>query len=206
MVTARVLLVATALALAGCATPVRAQSPWGPPAASRYSAPAYDEGYRRGVQFGEQDGRRSAPFNFSIVLDYRQGDGGYRSSYGPRDRYRDQFRIGFEAGYRSGYERFGRNRVAPGPPPWSSGRGNAYGRDYGRNDLALNQGYNDGYAEGLKDGRSRHRDNPTAESRYRNGDRGYERWYGARDVYRVNYRRAFIDGYETGYRESWRYR
>jgi hypothetical protein len=209
---ARVLVVATALALAGCATPLRAQGPWGPPAASRYAGAAYGEGYRSGERFGQQDGQRGATFNFSILADYRRGDRGYRSQYGARDRYRQDFRVGFGAGYRAGYERFARNRAyrVPAPPVYSRDRGavygggNVYGRGYAGSDPTLNQGYNDGYEEGLNDGRKGHRDNPTAESRYHSADRGYERAYGPKDIYRSNYRRAFIEGYETGYREGWR--
>ena len=214
MTAARVLVIATALALAGCGARLGAQGPWGPPVSSRYAGAAYNQGYQRGEALGAQDARRGAPFNFGILNDYRRGDRGYRSQYGARDRYREQFRIGFEAGYRAGYERFARGGAyrRGGPPVYSPGRGNVYGRSnaYGRGgagyDLASNHGYNDGYEEGLEDGRKGHRDNPTAESRYRSGDHDYDRSYGPKDVYRANYRRAFIDGYETGYRQVGGYR
>jgi hypothetical protein len=207
MLTARSLTLVSALVLAAPAVRLDAQVPRGP-STSTYAQTAYNEGYRRGERVGEDHGRRGAAFNFSIDVDYRRGDVGWSAQFGSRDRYRQDFRVGFEAGYRSGYERFRGNRGF-GPPV--SPRGRAFGRGeygYGVNtrDVALNNGFNDGYEEGLNDGRKRHRDDPIAESRYRNADRGYDRWYGPRDAYRANYRRAFIEGYETGYRDGWSYR
>jgi len=173
-------------------------------AQSRFEQPnrrvAHDEGYRRGVAAGERDGRDRHPFNFSIVVDFRNGDAGYRREYGDRDRYRSDFRIGFEAGYREGFARFG--VVDRSGPPYGLARGHRGGGS----DLAWDNGYRDGYAEGLNDGRSRHRNSPGDESRYRNGDRGYERWYGSKDAYRATYRDGFWEGYEQGYTNGWRYR
>ena len=70
-------------------------------------------------------------------------------------------------------------------------------------DVAFDNGFNDGYREGAIDGRSRHRDDPIAESRYRNATRGYDRFYGPVDRYKLSYREGFVQGYERGYRESW---
>ena len=192
---ARVFAFISALVLAAPAAGL-AQGRFGPPAASSYNRFGYEEGYRRGERAGQDDGRRGVVFNFSITNDYRRGDMGYRSQYGTRDRYRIDFRVGFEAGYRSGYGRFGRN----------TNNGWARGRDRGRYDLAGGHGFEDGYEEGLNDGRRRHTNDPRDESWYRDGDRGYERYYGSRELYRVNYRRAFIEGYEAGYRDGWSYR
>ena len=202
MMTARCLALVSALMLAVPAARLDAQVLRGP---SSLSGPAYDEGYRRGERVGQEDGRRGASFNFGIALDFRRGDIGWTARFGSRDRYRDDFRVGFEAGYRSGFERFrAAGRVAP---PFASRDRVAGGFGYGTTrDLASSNGFNDGYQEGVSDGRNRHRDAPTAESRYRNGDHGYGGWYGPREAYRANYRRAFIDGYENGYRDGWGYR
>ena len=64
----------------------------------------YDEGYRQGLRVGEDHGRRGQQFNFGIATEYRQGDYGWRPSYGSRDQYRSDFRVGFERGYRDGYQ------------------------------------------------------------------------------------------------------
>lgn len=157
----------------------------------------YDEGYRQGLRVGEDHGRRGLQFNFGITSEYRQGDYGWRPSYGNHDQYRADFRVGFERGYRDAYDRYRgyRNR----PPEWSNGRE----RGYGYSNLAYTNGFNDGYKEGLNDGRHRHRNDPYAESRYRSGDHGFENWYGSRDQYRSSYREAFRSGYERGYAEGW---
>jgi hypothetical protein len=179
--------------------------PWGQSA----SSPAYNTGYSRGLSAGEEDGRRGQSFNYADETDYRRADAGYRSQYGNRDRYRNDFRRGFEVGYRSGFDRYNRRPgvpTNPGYPGYPGNRGGDYG--YGnswpgsRYDLARENGYTDGYNEGLKDGRDRHRFDPIAESRYRNGDHGYERWYGSKDAYKIGYRDAFRQGYERGYDEG----
>jgi len=104
------------------------------------------------------------------------------------------------AGFGDGGQ-YGSYRNGP-PPPWSNDR---YRGDR-RSDIAVTNGYNDGYREGLNDGRHRHRNDPYAESRYRSGDHGYERWYGDRNSYRYSYRDAFRRGYERGYTDGWRRR
>jgi flagellar biosynthesis/type III secretory pathway protein FliH len=174
---------------------------------------AYNEGYNRGVRSGEEDGRRRESYNFTDESDYRRADFGYRREYGNADRYRSDFRRGFEQGYRSGYERYGYNGNdrRNGPPSWSNGRGRGNGNSpferfgnyrNGQYDLAYQTGFNDGYERGLDDGRDRRRNDPFGESRYRNGDHGYDRRYGSREAYKINYRDAFRAGYERGYSDG----
>jgi hypothetical protein len=213
------IIVLAALAFAGVAAQAAPQYspqtrvPWGP------ASPAFDSGHARGVSAGEEDGRRGDPFNFTDESDYRRADAGYRREFGSIDRYRDEFRRGFENGYRTGFLQRGR---AGGPgrdgrgPGWNGrgrgwddrGRGSDRGRGgwddgYGtRRDLAFNHGFADGFNAGFVDGERRRRFEPTSEGRYKDGDHGYERFYGSRDIYRVNYRDAFLHGYDEGYREA----
>jgi hypothetical protein len=96
--------------------------------------------------------------------------------------------------------------------PWY-GRDDGGGPDRGRNDrydyerarlrerLGA-QAYRDGYEAGLRAGRSNRRFDLSAESRFRNSDRGYKREFGPREQYRFFYRDAFRDGYERGYQEG----
>jgi hypothetical protein len=221
---------ASTLALAAPAAALDARAPdardqWG---AGATQTIAYREGYDRGLRAGEEDRRRNQSFNFTDESDYRSANAGYRSQYGDRGRYREDFRRGYVEGYRVGYARDGAyadgraggwGRRGGGPPPWANGRGAVpYGRGgvpYGRGgvpygqttryDLAVATGYNDGYEAGLDDGRDRRRNNPVAESRYRNGDRGYRREYGAREVYKIRYREGFLQGYERGHQDGRRY-
>ena len=179
-----------------------------PRAVPRNSSPAYDEGYDRGARAGTDDGQRNRGYDYRNKSDYRGGDAGYRREYGDRERYRIDFRLGFEIGYRDGYDRYrggsyGRDygwRPGDGQPTWANGRGRG-----GYVDQAYATGNNDGYDAGLRDGRDRHRFDPVGEGRYRDGDHGYYRNYGPRDVDRLRYREAFRQGYERGYQDGRRY-
>ena len=204
MIILRHLILATALVAAVPVTSGAAPAQW-PWSAPRPNQPyAYSTGFDRGERAGVEDSRRREAFKFTDESDYRRADAGYRGDYGNRDRYRDEFRRGFEAGYRTGYTRdAGRGRQGRGsPPPQSNGRG---GRGVGRYDLAAQNGYSDGYDAGLKEGQSRRPPNAVSQGRYRSADHGYERAYGSKDVYKINYRDAFRVGYEEGYNDGRRY-
>jgi hypothetical protein len=192
----------------GVLLPSAALAQWSPPSSvtssrdnraySNDRAYGYDEGYRRGMLAGSSDASRRAAFNFAAHLDFRRGDVGYRTQFGARDRYRHEFRRAFEVGYRFGFGRYGGDydrRLAdrrPGPA-WHNGRAGA------PFDVAHQQGHSDGYEAGFDDARDRRRFEPVAERRYRAADRGYNKTYGPRDRYAVNYRTGFLVGYESGY-------
>jgi hypothetical protein len=223
MFAARHLIFATAIALAAPAISIAApaQFPWGSSRSPQQVA--YNTGYDRGQRAGIDDSRRGDAFKFTDESDYKKADAGYRNEYGNRDRYRDEFRRGYEAGYRTGYGANGRGVWGPqgraigpqgrgvGPqgrgnvPPWADGRGNPAGRAVGRYDLAAQNGYSDGYEAGLRDGQGRRQFDPVSESRYRSADHGYERGYGSKDAYKVNYRDSFRVGYEEGFNDGRRY-
>jgi hypothetical protein len=70
-------------------------------------------------------------------------------------------------------------------------------------DHASRYGYRDGYELGHADGRDRDRYEPRSHRWYRAGDRGYSRsLYVSRLDYSDVYRRAFLSGYDVGYREG----
>jgi flagellar biosynthesis/type III secretory pathway protein FliH len=209
----RSLILVALLAVVVSADAARAQvaGPW---------ARAFQEGHTRGIQAGTEDARRRESFNFTDEADYRRADAGFQSPYGPIERYRSEFRRGFEQGYRSGYDRGypggrggyegGSGGGYDGPYGRGRGRGPVYrypdmGRVYPNNPRAYEQGFNDGYEAGLDDGEDGRRFDPIAESRYRSGDRGYEREYGSREGYKIEYRNAFRQGYEAGYNDGRRY-
>jgi hypothetical protein len=188
--------------------------------------PGFQEGYSRGIRAGDEDAQRRESFNFSDEADYRRADAGYRSQYGSIDRYRSDFRRGFEQGYRSAFDRYSQGGRGGGVvsgnggyydgPPYGRARGRGpgpntdyrypeMGRVYPYNRRAFDQGFNDGYEAGLDDGRDGRQFDPVAESRYRSGDRGYEREYGSRETYKADYRNAFRQGYESGFNDGRRY-
>jgi hypothetical protein len=65
---------------------------------------------------------------------------------------------------------------------------------------AAANGYRDGFDQGREDRRDRKRFDPVRAPRYRAGDHDYDRRYGSRDAYKRDYRAAFMQGYEQGYR------
>jgi hypothetical protein len=66
---------------------------------------AYENGFREGERAGGRDARSGRRYEPSRHDDWRDGDDGYRRSYGEPQLYRRNFRNGFEAGYAQGYRR-----------------------------------------------------------------------------------------------------
>jgi hypothetical protein len=162
----------------------------------------YDRGYREGVQQGEQDGRQGREPQVERSSVYREADLGYQGRYGSRDAYRDDFRRGFASGYRTGYERVRLDVFARGRR--DNRRDPRVLRGY--QDPAFARGFSDGWERGADDGRDHDRYDPIRDGDYRDGDGGYSRSYGSKDVYKNNYRAGFRQGYEEGYRSGTRYR
>lgn len=223
---------AAALALALSATPAHAQ--WGRifgqdrDDAYRGNARqiAYDNGYREGMDHGQNAARSNRPFDLQREKDYRNADEGYRREYGNKDRYREDFRRGFAEGYRAAYERYGYvgtngyygSRPVPrdrddngrvyggtypgGTYPGYGGTYPAYGGYGYRGDIAFNNGVNDGFQKGQQDARNGKSFDPVRQKWYRSGDRNYRDDMGvSRDEYRNQYRRGFQQGYDQGYRQ-----
>jgi hypothetical protein len=98
---------------------------------------AFDAGYREGITLGQQDRGRNARPNFRGNNVYKNGDLGYRASYGDREAYRLQFRDGLERGYVDGYGRSQYEGVGGNTRGYSAngsaigGRTNAGGRTIG---------------------------------------------------------------------------
>lgn len=178
---------------------------------------AYENGFREGVEEGQDDARHNRNYSPQRHSEYRDADNGYHRDYGDRDYYRRSFRQGFESGYRESYNRNARSG--------RDDRYGGYGRDdryggYGRdergvviapNSPASNRGYGSfgseaaehGYRDGIEAGRHDARDgdrfDPVRAKRYREGDHDYNDRDGSRDDYKRDYRAAFEQGYREGY-------
>ena len=175
---------------------------------------AHDNGYRDGVRRGEQAARDRKAFNAQLERDYRDATNGYNRSFGDRERYRDDYRGGFAQGYREGYYRgdsrgqygqypgygndrgYGNGRTGNGG--WGNGNGNGYGRNAGYG--AFQNGASDGYRKGLEDIEKRRYADVSRHSWYRSGDHDYDRAYGSRETYKIEYRRGFEEGYNRAFR------
>ena len=155
-------------------------------------ARAYQRGYVEGRTHGERDRLNGRKFDYARHNDYRDADDGYQ--FGDRREYRGEFRRGFVDGYGIGYRSYASAATAPASGP-------AYARGGYTNTAAWQNGYRDGYDQGRKDARDGDRFDPIRSSRYRSGDHDYDRQYGSRDLYKRQYREAFNQGYDRGYRE-----
>ena len=162
---------------------------------------AYDNGYRDGVRAGEHDGRDGRVFAMERQREWRDADNGYHRDYGDREFYQRNFREGFRVGYSEGFNRYARGGVYPAYPSSTYPGGGAVPRaTYGT--AAAQNGYRDGLEQGRDDAHDRDRYDPTGAKRYRQGDHDYHDRYGSRDEYKREYRAAFQQGYDEGYRTA----
>jgi hypothetical protein len=74
---------------------------------------AQENGYRDGLQVGQQDRSRNRRHNYDDNR-YRNARAGYRSEYGDQNRYAQAYREGFRRGYDEGY----RNNATRSRFPW----------------------------------------------------------------------------------------
>ena len=204
------LAVGVALASSACAAGIYgAGYPRGGVYNRDFDRRAYDNGFREGVEEGQNDARHDRDFSYQRHDEYRDADQGYHRGDGDRDFYRRSYRQGFQAGYSESYNRNARNgrygrdqrggsyppaATYPAYPPTSD-------RGYGSNgSVAAQNGYRDGLEAGSNDARDRERFDPVRAKRYREGDHDYDNRYGSRDDYKRDYRAAFQRGYDEGYR------
>jgi len=64
---------------------------------------------------------------------------------------------------------------------------------------AYDRGYQEGVTQGERDAHDHHAYNIENNRVYRDGDRGYDKHDGSRDLYRNDFRRGFSSGYRDGY-------
>lgn len=130
----------------------------------------FEKGYEDGLRHGRDDGEDRRDYEPTHDRKFRQGDHGYRSSYGSRYDYVRSYRQGYLQGYRDGYEAYG----------YASGHRGRYGsRDggyYGRDGRSYAQYPFDAY-DYQRDGRHRHEGRSgwcTIDHRYDDRGRIYE--------------------------------
>jgi hypothetical protein len=75
-----------------------------------YQDPAFARGYSDGWEQGADDRRDRDRYDPVRHGDYRDGDEGYKGSYGSRDAYKNNYRAGFRQGYQEGYRNGARYR------------------------------------------------------------------------------------------------
>ena len=155
---------------------------------------ADDEGYRRGADNGARDARDRRDFRIERDRDYRRG-------WGDRDEFRRFYQDGYRAGYADGFNRVAQYDRRSYRGPVYDGRYSEPGSQ-GRvfTVPAAQNGYRDGLRAGRDAANDRENYDPRREKWYRDGDHDYDNRYGPRDQYKQDYRAAFVQGYEDGYR------
>jgi len=193
---APVMLMTTALlTTSACAASV--YYPARGPVVDRDDRAYYDRGFREGRNAGADDARRGRRYDLQRHNEYRDNRRG--------DDRGDliAFRRGFQAGYDEAYRMYARGGYDPRPgvPVPPAGRPVPRDDDRGRvSSAARENGYRDGLEAGAQASRSRERFDPVREKRYREGDHDYDRRFGSLDEYKREYRDAFKQGYDVGYR------
>ena len=71
---------------------------------------ASERGYEDGLKRGQRDGDHRDRFDPTRDGKYRDGDHGYKSSYGPRYEYVRAYRQAYQEGYRDGFEPYANAR------------------------------------------------------------------------------------------------
>ena len=173
------------------------------PVGDRDDRAYYNRGFREGQDAGVDDARRGRSYDLRRHREFRDDRRG--DDRGDLRAFRD----GFAAGYEDGYRRLSRGRdddrrrtYPPAPNyPRSQGPDGGIFRDGDRRlSPARENGYRDGFEAGQRASRNGDRFDPIREKRYREGDHDYEGRYGSRDEYKREYRAAFQQGYEAGFR------
>jgi hypothetical protein len=161
---------------------------------------AYDNGYREGLEQGNNDARHNRAFSMERHSEFRDADNGYHRGEGDINFYRRSYRQGFEVGYRESFDRLARgypNRGVYSAPVYQDPRVLTPRGGYAT--IAAQNGYRDGVEAGRNDAHDRHAFDPVRAKRYRDGDHDYQSRYGDRELYKRDYRAAFEQGYREGY-------
>jgi hypothetical protein len=178
---------------------------------------AHGRGYQSGLAAGRDDARRGWGSDRSRHDIYRRANLGFTIGRLNIQVYQTGFRSGFDDGYRVGFAEIGYGARRPSSYGGNSGyysaqpyvrpgyqmsgyRDDRFGNT--RQSPAFNSGFSDGYRDGVSDGRDGDRYDVTGRRGYRRGDNAYDRRFGSRDGYKMQYRDGFRAGYDRGYRES----
>ena len=165
----------------------------------------FQHGYRDGIRQGRTDVSRNVSYSFQNE-DYKRGDLGYQEYMGERDDFQHGYRDGYKAGYDDGYNDKPMRRdiygLSDSYDPDRRPRTDADGEYYEKwqySDVAGDTGYRDGLQAGYKDLRERKDFHPEKHDAYEDGNHGYRKNYGDKNLYKEQYRKAFIRGYEDAF-------
>jgi hypothetical protein len=197
------------LSLLFLASVAAAQDNYGGAANSRDHG--YQHGYRDGLRQGRADLNANARPSYETE-DYRHADLGYEEYMGDRHEFQTGYRNGYKDGYDDGYnnrrprwdrygieESYDPDARSPRPDP----EADRYAR-WGYSDVAFDTGYRDGLSAAQKDLRERKEYRPEKHDSYEDADHGYHKSYGAKNLYKDEYRKGFLRGYQDAFNRSLR--
>jgi hypothetical protein len=162
----------------------------------------YQHGYRDGLRQGRSDRNHREEHDFH-TSDYKRADRGYERYMGERDDFQEGYRDGYKSGYDDGYS--GRpmradvygldDRYDPDRLPRRDEDEDAY-RGWGYSDVGFDTGYRDGLQAAREDLRDHKGFHPEKHDAYEDADHGYRKEFGDKKVYKQQYRKGFIRGYQ----------
>lgn len=142
----------------------------------------YDQGYRD----GQNDAANRRSHRFRSRLD--------------NDADRRAYEAGYDAGYRQGVDSRGRdNRDRDRDYRDRDRSGRSIGSSGALGSIAAQNGSQDGLNDGRRDRATGHSFRPTEGDNYRRAERGYYSQLGNRDIYKQEYRQAYVRAYQQGY-------
>jgi len=163
----------------------------------------YQHGYRDGLRQGRADLSRNATHSFDSE-DYRHADQGYDQRMGEHDDFQQGYRSGYKDAYDDGYydkpirhtvyglnDSYDLDRVTRSDANFNA--------DRSYEDMATDTGYRDGLQAGLSDVRQRKDFKPEKHEAYEDGKHGYRKDYGDKKLYKEQYRKGFLRGYEDAF-------
>ena len=165
----------------------------------------YQHGYRDGLRQGRAHLNRNATYSFDNE-DYRRADQGYDPHFGEREDFQHGYRSGYKDGYDDGYNGkpvrhtvYGlQDSYDPDRVPRSDADADGYA-NWSYQDVAADTGYRDGLQTGLSDLRQRKDFKPEKHEAYEDGNHGYRKEYGDKKLYKEQYRKGFLRGYEDAF-------
>jgi hypothetical protein len=162
-------------------------------------------GYRDGLRQGRDDRDRRLEHNFKTA-DYKRADEGYERYMGEHDDFQRGYRDGYKSGYDDGYysrpihsDVYGLDdRYNPDRLPRRDADADAYSR-WAYSDVAVDTGYRDGLQAGRQDFDRRKDYRPEKHDAYEDADHGYQKAYGDKNLYKEQYRKGFVRGYQDAF-------
>jgi len=153
--------------------------------------PAYQRGYRDGMDEGQKDRHKNHDYRATKIGKYEHPPD-YDPSYGDRRHWERIYQSGFAAGYYQGYY------AVPASYPVAPAPGYVVPVEATASNPAYQAGYRDGLMDGQDDRQGARAYRAMATGKYQHTP-GYDSSLGDKDQYKEFYRQGYAVGYNQGY-------